>query len=210
LFKEHKRGLTAIFGPVDVKAPAPPLDEDDLRKLFRSLDLRELTQARFWFCVLVGFQALLRAGEISAGRLRFSDITVTPEGMLVKVLFSKTKMVPVKLALVSRDDELCPVKGLRSLQAARPADRRVYPSSYNAFNSEIKRRFAHAGVHKQLTSHSMRRGGTTALFMAGVPTLSIMAHGRWSSDTWRQYVEIGYAQQLLPTQLLRDARGTTR
>ena len=77
----------------------------------------------------------------------------------------------------------------------------------HVFNSELKRRFKFAGVVKAgLSTHAMRRGGATALFMAGVPTLSIMAHGRWASDTWRDYVEIGFAQQLLPTQLLRDAR----
>ena len=38
-FKQHKRGLFAIFGPVDIKVPATPLTEADLRKLRASLDL---------------------------------------------------------------------------------------------------------------------------------------------------------------------------
>jgi hypothetical protein len=207
LFKEHKKGLKAIFGPVDTKAPAPPLDEGDLRKLRTSLNLGDYEQARFWFCALAGFQALLRAGEISAGRLRFSDIAITKEGLRITVLFSKAKMSPVSLALVAREDALCPVRAFVNLKARAPAGDKIYPGSYNAFNSELKRRFAFAGVVKTgLASHSLRRGGATALFMAEVPTLSIMAHGRWSSDVWRQYVEIGYAQQLLPSRLLRNAQ----
>lgn len=202
-FKEHKKGLKAIFGPLDVRVPATPLTEADLLRLKASLNLNNYEQARFWFCVLIGFQALLRGGEISEGRLLFSDITRTENGLRVQVLFSKTTMAPIKLALSVRDDELCPREAFDALLLLAPRDERIYKGSYNAFNSEIKRRFTLAGVCKEgLTSHAMRRGGATALFMAGAPTLPIMA----SSDTWRHYVEIGFAQQLLPTQMLRDAR----
>lgn len=207
-FKQHKAGLKDIFGPVDVRAPSPPVDEKDLHKLRASLDLKEHAQARFWFCTLVGFQGLLRAGEISAGRLRLSDVQLVEGGIRIRVLFSKANSYPVWLALSERDDDLCPVKALEAMLQTRPstADARIYPASYNTFNSELKRRFAHAGVVKAgLTSHALRRGGATALFMAGATTLTIMAHGRWASNAWMKYIELGFAQQLLATQLLYKA-----
>ena len=30
-FKQHQKGLLDLFGPVDVRAPAPPIDEPDLQ-----------------------------------------------------------------------------------------------------------------------------------------------------------------------------------
>ena len=55
VFNQHKKGLQAIFGPIDVRKPAVPLTEDDLRALSASLNKSEYTQARFWFCAVVGF-----------------------------------------------------------------------------------------------------------------------------------------------------------
>lgn len=52
------------------------------------------------------------------------------------------------------------------------------------------------------SGHSFRRGGTTALFLAGVPETIIALHGRWKSLTYRKYFQWSNIQQLLPTQLL--------
>ena len=204
-FKQHRRGLLDLFGPVDVRAPSPPVDESDLLTLHRSLDHSVHAHARFFVNAVVGFQALLRVGEFAGGRLRMHDILRTPEGLRIRVPFSKANNSPVWIAVVSRDDALCPVRALDNFIATGGGDR-LYPGSTNAFNSELKRRLRHVNVHKiGLSSHALRRGGATALFAAGAAPLTIMAHGRWSSDSWRQYIELGYAQQLLATQLLRAA-----
>jgi len=47
--------------------------------------------------------------------------------------------------------------------------------------------------------HSFRRGGTTLMFIAGVPESLIAAHGRWSSLTYRRYFD-NSVHQLMPTQ----------
>ncbi|PIL35152.1 hypothetical protein GSI_02941 [Ganoderma sinense ZZ0214-1] len=39
-----------------------------------------------------------------------------------------------------------------------------------------------------VSGHSMRSGGATALAIAGVPTTQIQAIGRWSSDAWQAYI----------------------
>ena len=212
-YADHRKGLKSIFGPVDGVVPSPPIDEDDLRALRRSLQPGVHAQDSFWFCSLIGFQALLRAGEIVAGRLRLADIQETKDGLTITVPFSKTQPFPVRLAVARRDDELCPVRAYYNLVLSLPASAhgKVYSKSYNAFNSEFKRRFAYAGVTtKGLSTHAMRRGGATALFTAGVPTLAIMAHGRWTSDAWRKYVDFGSVQRLLPTQTLHRAGRASR
>jgi len=37
--------------------------------------------------------------------------------------------------------------------------------------------------------HSFRRGGATAMFLAGVPEATIAAHGRWKSLAYREYFD---------------------
>ena len=208
VFRDNKKGLKAIFGPVDGRQPATPITEDDLRALRRSLRRGEFSQDSFWLCSLLGFQGLLRAGEIADGRLRLSDITLNTDSLTIKVPFSKANPSPVNVVVATRDDELCPVQAYRQLLRSMPdsAHGKICAKTYNAFNSEFKRRFSYAGVIKpNLSSHSMRRGGATAMFAAGVPTLTIMSHGRWASDAWKQYVEHGPVLQLRATQLLHSA-----
>jgi hypothetical protein len=39
----------------------------------------------------------------------------------------------------------------------------------------------------RVSGHSLRRGGTTAYFLAGVPETVIGLHGRWRSHAYRVY-----------------------
>lgn len=54
-----------------------------------------------------------------------------------------------------------------------------------------------------LTGHSLRSGGATALALAGVPGAFIQKMGRWSSDTWQGYVQ---AHPTVLHALIDDAR----
>ena len=44
-------------------------------------------------------------------------------------------------------------------------------------------------AHQQYTGHSLRRGGATALYNAGWTAEEIIAHGRWTSEAYRIYLE---------------------
>ena len=46
------------------------------------------------------------------------------------------------------------------------------------------------------TGHSLRRGGATALYNAGWTAEEIMAHGRWTSDAYRIYLERTEAEKM--------------
>jgi len=50
-------------------------------------------------------------------------------------------------------------------------------------------------------AHSLRIGGTTALFAAGADLNIIRMMGRWSSDCYRLYVQACFNQTLEWTQL---------
>jgi integrase len=124
----------------------------------------------------------------------------------ISVPFSKRQLSPVTLTLVRRPDELCPLAALAALlpQLGRLSERTpLIAMSYNAFNSMLKRQAAGAGISRAaITSHSLRRGGATALFRAGVPPPLIKAHGRWKSMTWMDYVEFDFELQRVPTAML--------
>ena len=112
------------------------------------------------------------------------------------------------IALVNRSDALCPVMALTRLLLTLgdyTADTPLFPNSYNQFNSELKRRCVIAGINKEgISTHSLRRGGATALFASGVPEAAIMAHGRWTSLAYRRYIDFDSQLQQLPTALLRQ------
>ena len=46
------------------------------------------------------------------------------------------------------------------------------------------------------SGHSFRRGGTTALLLAGVPEATIAAHGRWKSLAYRGYFDVQHSVRL--------------
>ena len=97
---------------------------------------------------------------------------------------------------------LCPVLAAWSLlhEAAARQATEAYPlcswAAGNVITCEemawfAKRSAALCGEDpKKFSTHSYRRGGTTALFRGGAPDLAIQKFGRWSSDTYKQYARI--------------------
>ena len=62
-------------------------------------------------------------------------------------------------------------------------------ASRDAVASTLKR--AAGELHfpeSDYATHSLRIGGATALFGAGVPFEEVRRFGRWASDCWRRYV----------------------
>src|SRR5882724_9884023 len=55
--------------------------------------------------------------------------------------------------------------------------------TYSWFISRLRK-----SLDNEVSGHSLRSGGATALALAGVNDDSIQAMGRWSSDTFRIYI----------------------
>ena len=55
------------------------------------------------------------------------------------------------------------------------------------------------------SGHSLRRGGATALFLAGVSEHWIAIHGRWRSNAYKLYIDIPITSRALPTLALAMA-----
>ena len=203
-FKQARTGIQNIFGQVDIQSPAVGLTTKDLLRLRTGINFRKLADVRFWCQTLLGFQGLLRASEVL--RLRVEDFLFTPWGVQVVVPYSKTDLTPTPVGLVTRGDLLCPTAAFatlfRLLGKVGPKTK-LFAQSYNEFNSELQLRCRRMGVIVfGVSTHSLRRGGCTALFFAGVPVESIMAHGRWTSSAWRKYIDFNVRLQQLPTRML--------
>jgi hypothetical protein len=103
-----------------------------------------------------------------AGRLCWGDISRQSWGLQLTVPFGKTCPQPTDIALVRRDDWFCPVWALNHLLSFGSrhltATTSLYPKSYSAFTSEFKKRCRAAGIAKDVTTHTIRRSGTTFLF----------------------------------------------
>jgi hypothetical protein len=63
-------------------------------------------------------------------------------------------------------------------------------------NDELKDAAEELGLERgRYATHSLRRGGATAMAAAGIPSEVIRRWGRWVSDTWRRYV-FGTSEEL--------------
>ena len=208
LFHAVKAGLHNVYAQVDLRAPATALDMSDLDKLRKSMDFSRLVDVRFWCATILGFQGLFRASEIL--RVRWEDIAIGTSVFCVTIAFSKQDAHPVPVTMIATGDDFCPVRMfslLRRLVAAAGGGN-PFTATYASFLGSIKLRCVLAGVTKKgIKTHSLRRGGTTALALAGVTEAMIQAHGRWSSLEYRKYIcYLDSALQRRPTAMLWAAR----
>jgi hypothetical protein len=62
-------------------------------------------------------------------------------------------------------------------------------------NTTLKTAVQQMGLHKfgftkdNVSSHSLRAGGAMAMKLNGVDTITIKKHGRWSSNTFLDYIQ---------------------
>ena len=170
---------------------------------------------------LFAFFGLLRLREFCSPSLTFTDVKPTTYGIELTVQFSKTTLVPVQVVIIRRDDELCPLAAYQ--QYITHIDSRLRLPLTPFFRLTADRTTAHSDVQfatslrrllsiihpnsppSNYASHSFRRGGTTAMFMANVAETVIAAHGRWKSLAYRRYFDKALPQRMLATAHLRLA-----
>ena len=76
----------------------------------------------------------------------------------------------------------------------------------DCFIKWFKHRSVQVGLDpKHMSGHSLRRGGTTAMFIAGCSESVIAQHGRWRSLTYRQYFDATIPHYLATSTLLHNS-----
>jgi hypothetical protein len=211
-FTAALRGLHNFYGNV-VSQPKAPVSLADLTAFSPLLDTRYFEYARGWAACLLAFFGLLRIKEYMCGGLRRRHVVISADRVDIIVPFSKTSNVPVVVSVSARADSLCPVRALSwyldallALGAPSDADAPLFTSrfrspsgvtSYAATSDSefltLVRDLIRAAFPDRDPSayagHSFRRGGATALLLAGVSDAVVQRHGRWTSDAYRRYFD---------------------
>jgi hypothetical protein len=221
-YKETCKGLINFFGQVDKVEPKHALTLDNLHGILAQLDLTKLADATFWAALTTAFFGLLRISEYADGALKVKDVQVVPEGVILTIPFSKTSLLPVEVRLSARPDDLCPKKAVKhylnllgqsSSREAKSAffargpesksSKTSSPMTKRHFIDKLKSHVKALGLNPDhYAGHSCRRGGCTAMFLAGVDETWIAAHGRWRSLEYRKYLDFVNDTQWRPTALL--------
>ena len=215
LFNKVKAGLDNYYGHTASVQRKAALTLDDLRCFRSRLDVTKVQDARDWCACLFAFFGLLRIKEYTDGGLTWVDVRLEVYGIALTVPFSKTSLLPAQVDLIRRDDELCPLSAYRSYVALVPSRLQlshhpfflstpfssisaVTPLHETEFIQRI-RGLVRSSLHvdpSNYAGHSFRRGGTTALYLAGVPESTIAVHGRWRSLAYRVYFDSDRSQRL--------------
>jgi hypothetical protein len=225
LFQQMKQGLENYYGDDNFSAAKDALTLDDFRAFLSFLDTRYFEHARDWCAFLLAFFGLLRINEYMNSGLRMRHVVITSYGIDVTVVRSKTSLISVTITLSARHDLFCPVRALSTylsffpaLDLPRQADDPLFvtrmingstvtPMSDSELIARLRSYIAAAFPHRDPTcyaGHSFRRGGASALHLAGVSAADLQRHGRWTSDAYRGYIDAvsNPAVRLRPTQTL--------
>lgn len=221
-----RKGLVNFYSLGEVSTPKRPIGFIELEQMYRLIDMNTFEGAREWAAYTLSFFGLFRRSEILDSRLKFYHITVLDASLSIVVPYSKTNLQPHTVHLCERDDFLCPLRAFLHYRSFIPIALRsirscpVFLSSpqttkvvdHRTMSATLKHRLSIIGVNPAHYGwHSWRRGGTTAMFAAGVAETLIQTHGRWASLTYRMYLDttVSLEHALLPTQLLRSSSTST-
>ena len=229
LYQQTRVGIENYYGNTAASAAKTALTLDDLCEFARHLDTRYFEHARDWCASLLAFFGLLRINEYRNSGLRHGQVRLTSYGVDITVVRSKTSNIPVVVSLTSRNDQLRPARALghylgffRALSLpSRPDDPLfvtrlqnqsvVMATTDSEFIARLRELITAAFPDRdpsRYAGHSFRRGGASALQLAGVPAAVIQKHGRWTSDAFRVYLDAASnpALRLIATRaLLRPA-----
>ena len=183
-----RTSLLNLHGADNVSIPKVAITMDDLLAIRRQLDTRYCEHARDWCACLIAFFGLLRIGEYMDAGLRVRLVRPEAASLEITVLYSKTCRSPAQVSVSARSDQLCPLRAflhyrgfLARLGLATGPDSALFvfrfdtrqhsPMTGQQFIQLVRCHLAAAFPDRNVTGyagHSFRRGGASALILAGV------------------------------------------
>jgi hypothetical protein len=225
-----KRGINRLKGkPPQQKLP---ITIEFLRKIRLLLDMKMPFDVAFWAALLVGFYGFLRkstllpSGKLVDGKFlaRQDVVDFSLESFTLIVRHSKVIQFGQKCLCIpfSRvlETRLCPVlamlmhRGLSPLGSEKPLFNFIQSGvemslSHTKFVSKLKSVLSLVGVDSQkYSAHSLRRGGASFAFRAGLSPLEIKQRGDWASSAFERYIHMDSKDSMSSSQRL--ASGVVR
>ena len=137
--------------------------------------------------VLLCFCALLRSSEA----LALVRESIQLQGNQALLLLGDTKRGQEQTVVV-RNPAVVRWLGLALERLARKPRERVVGVSYGTLQRWLRAATVALGQGGEWSTHSLRRGGATALLELGYPPDAIQAYGRWlSARSAREYLRLG-------------------
>ena len=208
-------------------APATktPLDIKHLMTMVQFADMSNPFHMCFVTAVSVGFFALLRRSNICppsptefepTKHLRRKDIQVTQEGIVVSLNWSKTnqhqqKVFTIPIAFFGNQqldppslfmdfNGRCPVRPEDPCFSFYVQDHH-YVMTHRDLSNMLQEFLKAVGVDRNgITTHSIRKGGCSLFYRAGIMIPALKEHGTWSSDSYKTYVHYNMQDKLKVTQ----------
>lgn len=143
-----------------------------------------------------------------------------PDEVVLNFKYSKTDQFRsgMRRNLYASGEDLCVVRALWTLVLATPRDRRTGALmrlesgkvlDRDSMNGILRAAAETLGVPgARVATHSLRIGGATAAYMAGMPIEEIKWLGRWASTAWALYVNRAHESARGISQALFQARYT--
>jgi hypothetical protein len=222
-----RASLLNLHGADNVNVPKVAITMDDLLAIRQQLDTRYFEHARDWCACLIAFFGLLRISEYMDAGLRVQHVRPQAASLEITVLYSKTCRSPAQVSISARADQLCPLRAFlhyrdflarlglvagpnSALFVFRFDTQQHSPMTGQQFIQLVRCHLAAAFPDRDVSGyagHSFRRGGASALILAGVHADLVKSHGRWSSDTYLRYFDAAHspAMRLAATHALASA-----
>ncbi|XP_078682292.1 uncharacterized protein LOC144916787 [Branchiostoma floridae x Branchiostoma belcheri] len=198
-----------------------PITPAVLLRLHPLLDLSRPLHATLWAVFTIAFFTLLRKSNLvpktpstfdPAKHLTRDAITITDDGLVVRVTWSKTiqfrnKVLLLPVAAIPAHP-LCPRRAylhMCSVIHAPPtspaflvprAGAGFVPLTHDSLVKHLKTLLEHAGLPAaQYSGHSFRRGGATFAWRCGADPQLIKFLGDWASDAFEVYLDSSFTQR---------------
>lgn len=198
-----------------------PIDLDILLDIYQQLDLSCSQDLVMWSLLLLAFFLMARKSNLVPNskytfdpqkQLTRADIKLHPKMLLVTLKWSKTNQfgnylhrVPI---MAIPHSPLCPVTAYHRLFSSiiLPDSAPVFvaphkgswaPMSYSQYQNRLRKVIAATGRNPSYYStHSLRRGGATFAYKAGLSKEHIKLIGDWKSEAVDQYIKLDMQSKL--------------
>ena len=197
------RGIRRVLG--DSKNQARPITVYELRLIFTKLDMSDSQDVAFWLGVLLCFRGLLRKSNIVEQGLAvsLSDLTFEDWGVVLSVHRTKTISFKERVLVIPFNSLPCSIfcvqrfvslllsmvhfPSRNSQLISYMIGSRFVRGTYTWFSKKLSGLCDNLQL-EHVSSHSLRRGGASALGDAKFTLLQVKDMGDWNSLSVLQYV----------------------
>jgi integrase len=197
-------GIKRALG--DAKVQAPPLTPQQLSLIYAALDLSSTEDLCFWTALLLGFRALLRKSNLFEPGLALTVKDVFRYKWGTHLVISRSKTIQYRQRIHNvfmanmATTKFCVSHYINMLMAlvvyqspnshllSYSVGGKSKHATYRWFSAKLKKLCIKLNL-PALTSHSMRRGGASALAEAGISLQDLQELGDWRSMQVLEYLE---------------------